>query len=156
MVQDVVGEFVPGGLENNALEVIRVDISVPVFVENVEGLSDPLALDTSQHLGKLRVGHVVACLGPSGVQRSPFRVPVKRYSIAGFIDLVEAFESLELDGARAIEVEETERDLILGVRFCQQGLEGGPVGETQSAGFPPIRHVEQDFVLFSLDFVLSH
>jgi hypothetical protein len=40
----VIGELVFGSLEDNALEVLRLNISITILIKEVEGLSYPLSL----------------------------------------------------------------------------------------------------------------
>jgi hypothetical protein len=44
VLQQVIGELVFGSLEDNALEVLRLNISITILIKEVEGLSYPLSL----------------------------------------------------------------------------------------------------------------
>ena len=59
----------------------------------------------------------MASLGSSGIQRHPLRVPVERYPVVRFIEVVQVLKGLELDGPVSLRVKETKSDLIFGVGF---------------------------------------
>ena len=63
----------------------------------MENLSDSFALQTSHHLRKLRVRHLVSLLDTSNVQRAPFRIPVSGYSVGAFVLVVDFLEGLDVD-----------------------------------------------------------
>lgn len=65
--ENVVGELVLRGLEDDALKVVRVDEAVAVLVERQEGLANALALQAAQHLTELVVVHIMALLFASNV-----------------------------------------------------------------------------------------
>ncbi|CAG8158460.1 unnamed protein product [Penicillium salamii] len=53
-------------------------------------LTDSLPLEAAQHLRELGVGHVMAGLGATSVQRGPFRVPVKGNALGTLVQVVQA------------------------------------------------------------------
>lgn len=55
--QQVVGKLVRCGLLDDAAELIRLDVSISVLVEEEESLAHTLALQSAQHLCELWVGH---------------------------------------------------------------------------------------------------
>lgn len=152
--EDVVGEFVLGGLENDALEVVGLDIAVAVLVELQKGLADALALETSQQLTELRVIHSMALLLASDVQLGPLAVPVEGQALGALVELVEAAEVLILDLAGALDIEEAEGDLVLGVGLVEKVLKGDPVGYRDAAFALAVGNLEQQAVLLALDSVL--
>ena len=154
VLQQVVGELVLGGLDDDALEVLGLDVAVAVLVEELEGLPDPLALQAAQHLGELLVVQVVALLLAPYVQLGPLAVPVEGDAVRALAELVELAEMVILDGSQAVDVEEAKRYLVLGVGFCEDVLEGGPVGEGDPAFGSPVGNSEEDRVLLAFDLVL--
>jgi len=88
------------------------------------------------------------------IQCRPLAVPVKGYTIRTLIQLIQLLEILVLDEASIIHIEKPERNLVLGIRFRKEVLEGTPVGEIDLARLPPVGDSEEDTVLFALDFVL--
>ena len=153
--EQVVGKLVLGGLENDALKLLRLDVAVAVLVEELEGLADALSLQTAQHLRELGVVEVVALLLAANVELSPFAVPVEGDIVGAFVELVEAAEIIILDVAGAVDVEESKGDFVLGVGFGEEVLKDGPIGEVDSSGALAIGNVEEDLVLVALDFVLE-
>lgn len=143
------------GLEDNPLEIFRLDVTVTILVEDVEGLPNALALQSSEHLSELGVCHVVPGLAPSGVQGSPFRIPIERYTVTALIHIVYVLERLPLDRARSIEIEESESNLIFGIGLGQEVLESRPVTEGESTGPSLVGDSEEESIVFALDFVLS-
>lgn len=152
--KDVVGELVLGGLEDDALEVVGLDVAVAVLVELQEGLANALALETSQQLAKLRVVHSMALLLASDVQLGPLTVPVEGQALGALVELVEATEVLILDLTGTLDVEEAESDLVLGVGFVKEVLEGDPVGYRDSALALAVSNLEEQAILLALDSVL--
>lgn len=154
VLEKVVGELVLGSFANDALKVLGVNESIAILIEQLESLADALALQTTQHLGELRVVHMVALLLAANVQLGPFALPVKRNAVGALVELIELSEVLVLDIAGSIDVEEAEGDLVLGVGLDQEVLKGGPLGEGNLAGTLTVGDAEQNSVLFALDFVL--
>ena len=142
------------GFEDDALEVLGLDVAVAIPVEEVEGLPDALPLQAAQHLRELRVGHVVAALAAADIERGPLAVPVEGDAVGALVAVVQLLEVVELDGARAVLVEQPERDLVLGVGLGQQVLEVAPVGDADLALPLPVGDAEEDGILLALDFVL--
>lgn len=106
-----------GRLENDALKIFRLYISVAILVEEMEGLTNSLSLQTSQHLCELRICHVMSLLLSPNVQRCPFAVPVERYTVYSFIELIQLFEVIKLDYPGTTNVEQSKGNLILGIRL---------------------------------------
>lgn len=155
VLEQVVGELVLRGLQDDALEVLRLNVAITVLVEDVEGLTDALTLQAAQHLGELGVGHVVARLGAAGVQGGPFGVPVKGNAVGTLVHIVHSLDSLPFHATAALEVEQTERNLVLRIGLRKEVLEGSPVGQAELAGSPSVCHSEEDAILLALDFVLE-
>jgi hypothetical protein len=89
------------------------------------------------------------------VQAGPLAVPVEGDGVGALVHLVEAAEVVILDGAEAVDVEEAEGDLVLGVGLAEQVLEEAIVGEGQATPVGAVGDVEQDRVLLALDLVLQ-
>jgi hypothetical protein len=66
----------------------------------------------------------------SDVQSDPFGVPVERDAIRSLVQLVQLPEVLELDSAEALDVEQSEGDLIFSVGLRKDVLEVRPVAQT--------------------------
>ena len=154
LVQDVVRKLVPRGLKDNALEVLRLDVTVAILVKHMEGLADPLTLQPPEHLGELRVCHVMPALTPSTVQGGPVRVPVKGYAVLGLGLAIQVVKRLPFHAPRPIGIEQSEGDLIFGIGLSQQVLEGGPISQAQLPSPPLVGDIEQNTIVFSLDFTL--
>lgn len=88
------------------------------------------------------------------VQGSPFAVPVERYPLGAAAGIEQLCELVKFDASRAILVEESEGDLVLGIRLSQQVVKEAPVLEIDLADTPSISYAEQDAVLLALDLVL--
>lgn len=82
-------------------------------------LADTLALESSEHLRKLVIGHGMASLFISAVQSSPFGVPVKRERVGRLVLVVVADELVVVYDAVTVGVEKTERDLVFGVGLLE-------------------------------------
>ena len=104
VLEKVVGELVSRSLEDDALEVLGLDISIAIFVEVVERLSYPFSLQPSQHLCELWVCQVVSPLLPTTVQGCPLAVPIKRYAIRALVDLIQLLQIIVLDCPRTLDV----------------------------------------------------
>lgn len=76
------------GLENDTLEIFRVDVAVTILVKYMKRLPYPFALQASQHLRELGVCHVMAMLPPSNVQGRPLAVPIEWYRVITFVLVV--------------------------------------------------------------------
>lgn len=152
--EQVVGKLVLGGLEDDALKLLRFNVAVAVLIEELESLADALALQTAQHLGELRVVEVVALLLAANVELGPFAVPVEGNVVGALVELVETAEIIVLDVAGAVDVKQSKGDFVLGVGFGEEVLKDGPIGEVDSSCALAIGNVEEDSVLVALDFVL--
>ncbi|KAI6754925.1 hypothetical protein HG531_004031 [Fusarium graminearum] len=104
VVENVLGQLVARGLDNDALKLLTADEAIAVLVKLVEGLSDALALETSQHLAELGVVERVAVL------------PVTNSA-----------EVIVFDSSSALNVEETEGNLIFGIGLAEKVLKHAPV-----------------------------
>lgn len=155
MFQNVVGELVFRGFQDNALEVFGLDVAITVLVEDVESLADTLPLQASKHLRELRVGHVMATFGASGVQGGPIRVPVEGNAVLVLVHVIQVLEGFPLHGTCAVGIEQTEGDLIFGIGLREEVLEGCPIAEAELASLLAIRNLEEDSVMFTLDFMLE-
>ena len=134
-------------LLDDALELFGLDVAVTVLVEVEEGLTDTLALQATKHLRELLVCHVVPLLLPANVERSPLAVPVEREAVVTFVQVVQAEEVVELDASRALDIEEPEGDLVLGVWLRKEVLEDGPIVEGDSASVTPVGDAEENGIL---------
>ena len=154
VLEQVVRELVPRGLLDDGGKLLGLDEAVAVAVEPLEGLADALAHQASQHLRELVVVHVVPLGLAADVQARPLAVPVERDAVGALVELVEPAEVVIFYGAEALDVEEAEGDLILGIGLVEEVLEMGIVGQGQPALVGAVGDVEQDRVLLALDFVL--
>ena len=154
VLEQVVRELVPRSLLNDGGELLGLDEAVGVGVEPMEGLTDALALQAAQHLRELVVVHAVPLGLAADVQAGPLAVPVKRNAVGALVELVEPAEVVIFYGAEALDVEEAEGDLILGIGLVEDVLEVAIVGQGQPALVCAVGDVEQDRVLLALDFVL--
>lgn len=154
VLQQVVGELVPGGAQDDALEIFRLNVAITVLVEVMEGLADTLALQSTQHLCELGVCHVMTGLLPADIERRPFRVPVEGDAIRSFVEIVQFLEGLVLDRTGALDVEQAEGNLVLRIGLAEQVLEGGPVRDVYPARLSSIGDGEENAVLLALDFML--
>ena len=154
VLEQVVRQLMLGRLENDALEVLGVDVTVAILVEELEGLPDALALQTTQHLGELRVVEVVSLLPATDVQLGPLTVPVEGDVVRALVQLIELSEVVILDITGAVDIEQAKGDLVLGVWLRKQVLEDNPIGKVDPAAVLPIGDAKQDRVLVALDLVL--
>lgn len=154
VLHDVVGQLMLGCLADDALELLRVDEAIAVLIEELEGLSDTLALEATQHLGELMVIKAVAVLLAANVQLRPLRLPVKGNGLGALVELIQSAEVVVLDAAGALNVEETESNLILGIRLVEEMLKDTPVGEVHPASILDVGNTEKDGVLLTGDFML--
>ena len=155
VLEQEVRQLVAGRLLDDGGKLLGLDEAVSVGVEALEGLAHALALQAAQHLGELVVVHAVALGGAADVQLGPLAVPVEGDAVGALVELVQAAEVLILDGAEAVNVEQAEGDLVLGVGLAQQVLEVAPVGEGELALVCAVGDVEEDRVLLALDLVLK-
>lgn len=155
VLEQMVGQFVTGGCSNDTFKVLGVDVAVLVFVVEVEGLADALTLKTSHHLGKLGVCHFVSLLLATNVERSPLGVEVKGDAVLAAVLLVDFLEGVGFDGAGAVDVKETEGDLILCIGFGKQVVKGSPFGHCDFASLVAVGDSKEDAILFPFDFVLD-
>jgi hypothetical protein len=154
VVEQVVRELVLGRLHDDALKLLGLDEAVAVLVEELKGLADALALQPAQHLRELLVVHAVALGLAANVQLGPLAVPVKGDAVGPLVELVQPAKVIVLDGAEALDVEEAECDLVLGVGLAEEVLKVRPVAERHPALVRAVRHAEEDRVLLALDLVL--
>lgn len=101
------------------------------------------------------VGQGVAPCLVSNVQLGPLAVPVKGDAVRALVQLAQAAEVLVLDTAGAVDVEQAEGNLVLGIRLGQQVVEGSPVGEADLAGGFAIGDTEEKAILLTLDLALE-
>lgn len=92
-------------LEDDTLKIFWLDVSVTVFIKQVECLTDPLALQSSQHLCELRVSHIMSLFLSSDIQCGPFTVPVKGYAIGTLVELIQLPEIIVFDSAGTSDIE---------------------------------------------------
>lgn len=155
VLEEVVRQFMTRSLAYYALEVFGLDEAVLVLVKVGEALADPLALQPSQQLGELGVGHGVPVLLGANVQRGPTALPIKGQAVLGLVRLPCVVEVVKVDVAGALLVEEAEDDLVLGVGFGEQVLEDGPVVHADLALLVAVGDLEEDAILEPLDLVLE-
>ena len=108
-----------GRLQNDALKISWVDVTIAILIKQLEGLTNALALKTTKHLGELGVGHVMALLLASNVELGPLTLPVEGDACRALVEFVEAAEVGILDGADAVDVEKPESDLVLGIGLLE-------------------------------------
>ena len=88
------------------------------------------------------------------VERSPLALPVEGQAVLGLVSLPCLIELVEVDVAGALLVEKAKDNLVLGVGFCEEVLEDGPVVDGDPTLAVAVGYSEQDAVLVALDFVL--
>lgn len=154
VLEEVIGELVACGFANDALKIFGLDETVFVAVKVREALPDALALQPSQHLGELWVGHGMPVFLAANIERSPVAFPVEGQAVLRLVRLPCLVELVEVDVARPVLVEEAENNLVLGVGFREQVLEDRPVMDVDSALPVAVGYSEEDAVLVALDFVL--
>lgn len=153
--QNVVGQLVSGRLEDDALELIRLNVSITISIHDMECLPNALSLQSPQHLGELRVSHFMTALAPARVQRRPCGVPIKWNALLGSRLTEQALHILPLDGTRSLDIEQTEGNLVLSIRLSEEVLERRPVAKGQSTGLSRIGNLKEDRVLIPLNLVLQ-
>jgi hypothetical protein len=141
-------------LENNALELFRLNISITILVKEMESLSYPLSLQPPEHLRELWVGEIMSSLLAPTVEGSPFTIPIKRYAIWAFVYLIQALQIVIFHRSRPVQIEKPKGNLVFSVRLCKQVLEPSPVQEIDPACSAPVRNAEEDGILLTLDLVL--
>jgi hypothetical protein len=142
VAEEVVRQLVPGRLEDDALELLGLDVAVAVLVKVLKGLSHAFALQTTQHLRELRVREIMPLLPAARVQGSPGRVPVEGNGVGTPVGGQDLVEVVELDHACALDIEQTEGDFVLGVGLREEVGEVAPVGQTDCAGTSAVSHLE--------------
>ena len=116
-----------GRLLDDALEVIRADVTVVVLVEVQESLPYLLALQAAEHLCELWVCHRMPVPLAAQIQLGPVAVPIERDGRAGLIARICLLEAVEVYLARRRVGEETEGDFVLGIGLREEVVEHGPV-----------------------------
>jgi hypothetical protein len=154
VLEDVIGQLVLRGLHDYALKVLWLDVSITILVKLLEGLPNSLTLKTAKHLGELLVVQIVALLLTSYIELGPLAVPVERDAVWSLIELIELPEIVVLHSVEAVDVEQPEGNIILGIGLLENVLEVGPVREGNSALADSIGNLEQYRILFTLDLVL--
>lgn len=143
-------------LLNDALELFRLNVSISILVEVVESLSDALALEASEHLRKLWIGHGVCLLAAANVELGPFRVPVEWKAVFIHVLLDQLAKVVPSDEALVIGVEEAECHVIFGiwpgeeVLVCCELIDR----KVDIEWFMPVRDAEENAELFSLNLML--
>jgi hypothetical protein len=155
VLQQVVRELVLGRLPDDALKVLGLDVAIAILVKLQEGLSDALSLQTTEHLGKLLVREGMAPGLVANVQLRPLAVPVKGDALGSLVQLVETAEVVVLHGSAALDIKESEGNLVLGIGLEEQVVERGPVGKADTAIALAIGDVEEEAVLLALDLALQ-
>jgi hypothetical protein len=145
---------VAGGLLDDALELHRLDVAVPVLVEEQESLTNPFSLESAKHLGKLGVCHQVPLVLGSNVQSSPFSVPVERQALVRLCGFPFLKKVIKANVPRPVLVEVAEDDLVFGVWLGKQVLEDTPIVEGNLALLVTVGNFEQNTILVALDLVL--
>lgn len=82
------------------------------------------------------------------VQLGPFAVPIEGDAVGSFVELVYTLKLVKLDITKAFDIEESEGDLVLGVRLVEQVFEVQPVCLGNLSFALAIGYFEQDAVLF--------
>lgn len=67
VVEKVVGQLVLRGSDNDALEVLGLDESIAILIEEMERLTDTLALQSAEHLRELIIRQLMPILLPPRV-----------------------------------------------------------------------------------------
>ena len=93
----MVGELVALVLADDRGELIGRDEAVVVGIEVLESLSNALALQTSQHLRKLLVGHGVSGAFRTEVEACPRTVEIESQAILTPLLVVDALQVFNVD-----------------------------------------------------------
>lgn len=133
VLEEMVRQLMLGRLDNDALKLVGVDVSIAVLVEELESLSNALALETSEHLRKLVVVEVVSVLLAANVELRPLRVPIEGDVLRALVELVQGSEVVILDATGALNIEEAESNLVLGVGLLEEVLKDTPVSKAYTA-----------------------
>lgn len=96
----------------------------------------------------------MALLLAAKVQLGPLAVPVERDAVRAPVQFVQLPEVVVLYVAGAVDVKQTEGDLVLGVGLEQEVFKGAPVGEVEPVLASSVRNMEEDAILLTLDLVL--
>ena len=90
----------------------------------------------------------------STIQVRPFTVPIKWYTIRAFIYLIQLLQVIIFDRTCAIDIEKAESNLIFGIGFRKEVLEGAPIKEVDFASISPVCDPEEYRILFAFDLML--
>jgi hypothetical protein len=90
----------------------------------------------------------------SDIQLRPFRIPVEGQTVGTLVLVVNVLEVFKLDISGPVTIEETEGDVVLGVRLLEEILKVAPVLQSDTADAFPIGDQEKERVLLSFDLVL--
>lgn len=142
-------------LLNDVLELFWLNESISILVKLVESLTDALALEASEHLRELRVGHRVCLLAAANVKLDPFGLPVEWKRALIHVRLHYAAEVVPSDKALVISVEETESHVIFGIWLSEEVLVRRELSDSEALRRPVSgRDAEKDAKLFALNLVL--
>jgi hypothetical protein len=142
------------GLPDDAAELLRLDVSVTILVEEEEGLAHTLALQSAEHLCELWVGHGVPVLLPAEVELCPGTVPVERNVVVLAVTSILFLERVEVDQAGLFVCEQLEGNIVFGVGLCKEVVEDRPVVDVNALLLVTIGNGEEDGVLLALNLVL--
>jgi hypothetical protein len=78
-------------------------------------------------LAELRVVERVTVLLVADIDLGPIGFPVEGKVVGALVELVESAEIVILDSASALDVEQTEGDLVFGIGLAEEVLEHSPV-----------------------------
>ena len=96
----------------------------------------------------------MSALLSSEVERCPFTIPVEWYALTAFVEIVEFLEVIIFDCAGAFFIEESERNLVLGIWFRQEIFKRSPVMQCNFPRTSTVSNAKQDGILFSFYLVL--
>lgn len=118
-------------------------------------MTNALALEASEHLRELRVGHRVCLLAAANVKLDPFGLPVERKRGLIHVLLHHAAEVVPSDKALVIGVEKTESHVIFGIWLSEEVLIRREFSDSEALRRPVSgRDAEKDAKLFALNLML--
>ena len=118
-------------------------------------MTNALALEASEHLRELWVGHRVCLLAAADVELDPFGLPVERERALIHVFLHHAAKVVPSDKALVISVEETESHVIFGIWLSEEVLVSRELSDSEALRRSMSgRDAEKDAELFALNLVL--
>lgn len=92
---------------------------------------------------------------PAQIELRPVTIPIEWNGARCLVLCIDLLECVEVDQSRAWISEEAEGDFIFRVRFLQEVVEDIPIAQSDSVLAIAIGNLEEEPILFALDFVLE-